>query len=126
MQCDLRRHGQTHPQSAHCRPAIHLKERFTVKTTPSTNAARASIAALLLCATFGTARAQDLYGSPSTMGADEREEQAVVSALTERRQQMIDDCELNNGTDCEREVDTELRAEALQSGGRVIHLRPAR
>jgi len=41
---------------------------------------------------------------------------------------MIDDCEQNFGSeeDCTREVDTELRAEALQSGGRVIHLRPAR
>jgi hypothetical protein len=41
---------------------------------------------------------------------------------------MIDDCEQNFGSeaDCTRETDTELRAEALQSGGRVIHLRPAR
>ena len=48
--------------------------------------------------------------------------------LAERRQKMIDDCEQNFGSeqDCTREVDTELRAEALQSGGRVIHLRPAR
>jgi hypothetical protein len=38
---------------------------------------------------------------------------------------MIDDCEQNNGTDCEREADTELRAEMLQGAG-VIHLRPAR
>jgi hypothetical protein len=41
---------------------------------------------------------------------------------------MIDDCEQNFGSeiDCTREVDTELRAEALQSGAGVIHLRPAR
>jgi hypothetical protein len=39
---------------------------------------------------------------------------------------MIEHCEDEHGIDCEREVDTELRAEALQSGGRVIHLRPAR
>jgi hypothetical protein len=39
---------------------------------------------------------------------------------------MIDDCEQNNGTDCEREVDTELRAEGLQAGARIIHVRPPR
>jgi hypothetical protein len=42
---------------------------------------------------------------------------------------MIDDCEQNFGTesDCEREVDTELRAEGLlQWGVRVIHLMPPR
>jgi hypothetical protein len=41
---------------------------------------------------------------------------------------MIDDCEQNFGSemDCTREVDTELRAEGLQWGARVIHLRPAR
>ena len=57
---------------------------------------------------------------------EEREEQAAARALAERRRRMIDDCERNRGTDCEREVDTELRAEALQRGGRVIRLRPAR
>ena len=71
--------------------------------------ARAAMAALLLCAVFTAAQAQQ----PSDR---------------ERRQKMIDDCEQNFGSeiDCIREVDTELRAEALQSGGRVIHLRPAR
>ncbi len=41
---------------------------------------------------------------------------------------MIDECLQNLGSeiDCARETDTELRAEALQSGVRVIHLRPAR
>ena len=71
--------------------------------------ARAAMAALLLCAVFTAAQAQQ----PSDQ---------------ERRQKMIDDCEQNFGSeiDCTREVDTELRAEALQAGGRVIHLRPAR
>ena len=105
-----------------------------MKTT-SRKAVRASIAALLLCAVFGPARAQDLYESPATAGAEvlipslrdaEREEQAAARALAERRQAMIDDCEQNNGIDCEREVDTELRAEGLQWGARVVHLRPAR
>ena len=69
--------------------------------------ARAAMAALLLCAVFTTAQAQQ----PGDQ---------------ERRQKMIEDCEQNFGSeaDCTREVDTELRAEALQSGGRVIHLRP--
>jgi hypothetical protein len=41
---------------------------------------------------------------------------------------MIEDCEQNLGSeiDCTRETDTELRAEGLQSGVRVIHLRSAR
>jgi hypothetical protein len=57
---------------------------------------------------------------------EEREEQAAARALAERRQEMIDDCEQNHGIDCEREVDTELRAEGLQWGARVIRIRPAR
>ena len=96
-----------------------------------------TIAVLLLCAVFGAARAQQAYEPPATAAAAdpfsslrdrEPEEQAAARALAERRQQMIDECEENHGSeiDCERETDTELRAEALQSGGRVIHLRPAR
>jgi hypothetical protein len=84
--------------------------------------ARAAMAALLLCAVFTTARAEQLYEPSAT------EEQAAARALAERRQKMIDDCEQNFGSeiDCTREVDAELRSEALQSGARVIHLRPAR
>jgi hypothetical protein len=79
------------------------------------------IPALLLCAVFTAARAEQLYETSTA-------EQAAARALAERRQKMIDDCEQNFGSeiDCTREVDTELRAEALQSGARVIHLRPAR
>src|SRR5216684_8970439 len=100
--------------------------------TPSSKAARAAIAALLLCTVFGEARATQLYDPPATEGAavliptlsdEEREEQDAARALAERRQKMIDDCEQNFGTesDCEREVDTELRAEGLlQWGVRVI------
>ena len=105
---------------------------------PSGKAVRTAIAALVLCAVFGAARATLLYDPPATEGAavlipslsdEEREEQAAARALAERRQKMIDDCEQNFGTesDCEREVDTELRAEGLlQWGVRVIHLRPPR
>jgi hypothetical protein len=99
--------------------------------------ARAAMAALLLCAVFTAAQAQQLYEPPATEGTavlipslsdQDREEQAAARALAERRQTMIDDCEQNFGSemDCTREVDTELRAEGLQSGARVIHLRPAR
>jgi hypothetical protein len=72
-----------------------------------------TLAALLLCAVFGAARAQQAYDP---------------AAAAERRRQMIDECQQNHGSeiDCTREVDTELRAEGLQSGARVIHLRPAR
>jgi hypothetical protein len=81
-----------------------------------------AIPLLALSACFGAARAQQLDQPPAT------EEQAAARALAERRQKMIDDCEQNFGSeiDCTREVDTELRAEGLQSGARVIHLRPAR
>jgi hypothetical protein len=96
-----------------------------------------AIPLLALSACIGAARAQQLDQPPATEGAAvlvpalsdaEREEQAAARALAERRQKMIDDCEQNFGSeeDCTREVDTELRAEALQSGGRVIHLRRAR
>jgi hypothetical protein len=96
-----------------------------------------AIALLALFACFGAARAQQLDQPPATEGAAvlvpalsdaEREEQVAARALAERRQKMIDDCEQNFGSenDCTREVDTELRAEGLQSGARVIHLKPAR
>src|SRR5258705_11900041 len=105
---------------------------------PSSKAIRTAIAALLLCGVFGAARATLLYDPPAAEGAavlipslsdEEREEQAAARALAERRQKMIDDCEQNFGTesDCEREVDVELRAEGLLQGAiRGIHLSPAR
>lgn len=95
--------------------------------TGSSKASLTAIAALLLCVVGGTARANLIYVPPVTTDTtdEERQEQAAERAFAERRQAMIDDCEQNNGTDCEREVDTELRAEWLQRTG-VIHLRPAR
>jgi hypothetical protein len=95
-------------------------------------AARLFATALLLCAFIGAARAQE-YMSPSPTLASppaavaEREQSADERALAERRQKMIDDCEQNHGSeiDCTRETDTELRAEGLQAGARVIHLRPS-
>src|SRR3981189_614706 len=97
---------------------------------PSSKAVRTAIAALLLCAVFGAARAKQLDEPPAPEGAavlipslsdEEREEQDAARARAERRQKMIADCEQNFGTDCEREVDTELRAEGLlQWGVRVI------
>src|SRR5438045_3157656 len=55
-------------------------------------------------------------------------EQATIRALEKRRQHMIERCEEAHGseTDCEREVDTELRAEALPSGAWLIRLGPER
>jgi hypothetical protein len=96
-----------------------------------------AIAALLLYAVFGAARAEQAYEPPATAGAailipslrdQEREEQAASRALAERRQRMIDECEQNHGSeiDCERETDTELRAEALPWRSRVIRLGPFR
>jgi hypothetical protein len=45
-------------------------------------------------------------------------------AIAGRREKMLKQCRANNGVDCEREVDTELRAEALQQGSFVRRLAP--
>jgi hypothetical protein len=65
----------------------------------------------------------------STPGAEpapveNQQDEADAQADTERRQKMIEDCEQNHGVDCERQVDTELGAEAIQRGGHVIHQMP--
>jgi hypothetical protein len=91
-------------------------------------------ALLLLCAFIGTVHAQESYSTPATMdptsaSAAERDRQDDEErALAGRKEEMIDECEQNHGSevDCERETDTELRAEGLQSRAHVIHLRPAR
>ena|SRR5258706_16123313 len=96
-----------------------------------------AISILALAACFGEARAQELDEPPApaaaavpiaSLGDEQRDQQAADRALAERRQRMIDDCEQNHGSeiDCGREVETELRAEGLQSGSRVIHVRPIR
>ncbi len=41
-------------------------------------------------------------------------------ALQARRDRMLAECRRNLGVDCERQVDTELGAEALQGGSRVV------
>ena len=98
----------------------------------SKTAGRALIAALLLCAFIGGVRAQESAPPPAPMDAPslspaERDRLDDERVIAERRQQMIDDCQQNHGSeiDCTRETDTELRAEGLQQGARVIHLRPA-
>jgi hypothetical protein len=94
-------------------------------------AARLFIFALLVCAFIGVARAQDYY-PPAAMDlpaqAGERDRQDDERGLADRRQKMIEECQQNHGSevDCERETDTELRAEGMRVGARVIHLRPAR
>jgi Domain of unknown function (DUF4124) len=55
---------------------------------------------------------------------EDQQDQAAAQADSDRRQKMIDDCEQNHGVDCERQVDTELGAEAIQQGGHVIHQMP--
>jgi hypothetical protein len=99
----------------------------------SKTASRALILTLLLCAFIGTVRAQESSPPVTTMepfpaSAAERDRQDDEErALAERREEMIDECEQNHGSevDCERETDTELRAEGLQSRAHVIHLRSA-
>ena len=84
----------------------------------------------LAAAMVGAAQAQEQFTPAGIPGASlpDPQRQARESALAERRQSMIDECEQGHGTeiDCMRETDTELRAEGLQRGGLVIHLRPAR
>ena len=46
------------------------------------------------------------------------------AAVQARRAKMIQECQRNNGTDCANQVDTQLRAEALQGQGRVIKRAP--
>ena len=79
--------------------------------------AQAALAALVLCTVLGAARAEPVQLS---------DEQLAERALAERRQKMIDDCMENHGSeiDCQRETDTELRAEGLLLDARVVHLRP--
>jgi hypothetical protein len=47
-----------------------------------------------------------------------------TQAREQRREQRIQDCLRNNGVDCDREVDTELRAEGIQEGRGVIRTVP--
>jgi hypothetical protein len=100
-------------------------------------ASTAVIAAMLAFAASGAARAEQPYERLDSAGAailipslrdQEREEQAAARAFAERRQKMIDECQENHGSeiDCERETDTELRAEGLPWRSRVIRLGPVR
>jgi hypothetical protein len=96
----------------------------------------ACLAFLLLCPAFASAQEEPRY-EPSANAAAiivvpsaeevEREWQAA-RALAERRQEMIDDCEQNHGSeiDCKRETDTELRAERLPWRTRVAPFSPIR
>jgi hypothetical protein len=45
-------------------------------------------------------------------------------AFQERRDRLLRDCHINNGVDCEREVDTQLRAERIQQDTPVVDLAP--
>ncbi len=92
-----------------------------------------AIPILALAAFASLAQAQDVYAPPApaavpvaAVGDQQPEERAATRALAARRQKMIDDCERNHGseTDCERESDTELRAEVELAGGNIIHLMP--
>lgn len=98
---------------------------------------KTAILLLALSACFGTARAEEIYGPPSTAAAEipapspgdrERDKQLAARALAERRQEMIHECMDNHGSeiDCTRETDTELRAEGLPWRNRVIRASPFR
>jgi Domain of unknown function (DUF4124) len=52
------------------------------------------------------------------------EAQELAQARAQRREQLMQDCARNNGVDCQREVDTQLRAEGIQEGRGVIRTVP--
>jgi len=68
-------------------------------------------------------RASPSRGAPQD-NAIQDQLQALMQARAQRRDQMLRDCQRNNGVDCEREVDTELRAEGLQAGGVIRTVPP--
>jgi len=82
----------------------------------------AAVMSGLLLGALAPASAATDDAAPGSTSAD----QAAVRALAERRQRMIERCEREHGVDCEREVDTELRAESLPSGAWLIRLGPER
>ncbi|MBI3526961.1 MAG: DUF4124 domain-containing protein [Betaproteobacteria bacterium] len=65
--------------------------------------------------------APDPTSDAEPVHTEDQQNAVAAQANAERRHKMIEDCEQNNGVDCEREVDTELGAEAIQRGGHVIH-----
>ena len=89
-------------------------------------------ALVAFCAAVTAARAQEAdvppLGPAAQVAAAAQERQAEARAFAERRSRMIEECEDHHGYEADyvREVDTELRAEGLQAGGRVIHLRAPR
>jgi hypothetical protein len=68
--------------------------------------------------------ASDSAPDSESARVEDQQDGATAQADAERRQKMIEDCEQNHGVDCERQVDTELGAEAIQRGGHVIHQMP--
>ena len=79
----------------------------------------------LCAALFAVSDAQAQQSELTTVPNPPVQNAAAAQAYAERRQKMIEGCEQNNGIDCEREVDTELGAEAIQRGGHVPHrMRP--
>jgi hypothetical protein len=77
-----------------------------------------------------------IAGQPGAAGRETADmEDAATEALRaraaeqariyeQRRQLLMDACEANNGVDCAREADVELRAQQIQERGNVIHSVP--
>jgi hypothetical protein len=47
-----------------------------------------------------------------------------AQARAQRREQLMQDCLRNNGVECDREVDTQLRSEGIQEGRGVVRTVP--
>lgn len=65
--------------------------------------------------------APDSTSDAEPVYTENQQSETAAQAPADRRHKMIEDCENNDGLDCEREVDTELGAEAIQHEGHVIH-----
>jgi hypothetical protein len=96
---------------------------MNIYSQPS-HAARVALIALMFAMVCGLARASEVnmwFDETGEAHYSDMPRTGVEAPLAERRQKMIEDCAQNNGVDCEREVDTELRAGAIEHGGHVIH-----
>jgi hypothetical protein len=65
-------------------------------------------------------RESQTSGAASESDVLTQAEALAEARLQQRRERMLQYCQRNNGVDCEREVDTELRAEGLMQGHRIV------
>ena len=88
--------------------------------------AQAGDLVLVADTSIGEDNKRDAEQSPNYVHPDPAADQAAQDPnLAQRRQEMNAECEDNHGVDCAKQVDTELGAEQLQSGGTRHIIAPA-